>query len=262
MKPITPTLSPEQRRAQNCYQLAIVPASFLAMLGVIVVSLLLSIVLDLIGLTKGSSKSAVFIPIMFGGSLLVHLQAVHKVRLAGLSLESTKVEVIERAENNYQAEPRHWCPQTFSGFVGSLIIALLLSAAGWFLWHWPLPPVSFLQKALGMFSFGLFLFVGLAELIFGRAPRVYIDADGIVAFPRQVWRCRVRWVNICRCEISTSYDFMGQGPTRVFIFRSATGKPLMRLFPGSFVGLSHDEQAEIEREIRRRLTGTVETASE
>lgn len=224
------------------------------MLGVIVVSLLLSIILDLIGLTKGSSKSAVFIPIMFGGSLLVHLQAVHKVRLAGLSLESTKVEVVTRTANNFLGQPAEWWyPQTFLASLGNASVPLLVSGVGWFLWHWPFSPPSALEKGAGMLCFWLFLWAGTVGLIFLRSPHVRIDEDGIVAFPSPFWRRRVRWADIAQCEIRTIYNFMGNGPSRFFYFKSAKGKMLLRLLPGSLSGLSHDEQTEIEREIKRRL---------
>ena len=103
---------------------------------------------------------------------------------------------------------------------------------------------------LGFFSF---FWAGLVAMLFVRSPQVRTDNEGITAFPHPFWRRRARWKNVAQCEIRTIFNYLGQGPMRFFIFRSATGRVLLHLIPGSLAGLSTEEQAEIEREIRRRL---------
>lgn len=263
MKTAKPILSPEQKRARNQYQMAIVPIGFTTFLGFILTEVLVLIILSRLNIVIGSSGSRIFLPFMFGAFLLAHILALRRVRLAGLSLESTKVEVVTRTANNFLGQPAEWWyPQTFLASLGRASVPLFMSGCGWFLWHWPFSPLSALEKGAGMLCFWLFLWAGIVGLIFLRSPHIRIDEDGIVAFPSPFWRRRAQWANVARCEICTIYNFMGQGPFRSFGFQSATGKVLLRLNTNSLSGLSLEEQAEIEREIKRRLRGASEEAVE
>ena len=121
------------------------------------------------------------------------------------------------------------------------------------MWHYAQP--SPLEKGLMVIGFLVFLLAALAATIFIRSPRLRLDDDGITVF--DIWRKRVLWKNVAQCEIQTIFNYLGQGPTRIFVFKAATGKSLLSLTPlwssGISNGLSREEQAEIEAEVRRRL---------
>lgn len=252
MKQTTLLLSPAQMRAKNCYQLAIVPAMFLAMSVVIIASTSISILLSQMNIMRGSSGSTIFIPCMFMGFLWAHLRAVRKVKIAGLSLASQSVEVVTRVETDLKFEVASWFyPRTLLSSLGNALFLLLLSAGGWWLWH--VEPISGFQKMVGFVGFWMSLWASGVAILFIRAPLVHFDNRFITAFPSPLVRRRVRWRDIASCEIRHVINYMGQGPTRFFVFKSARAKTLLWLNSPSLYGLTSEEQAAIEREIKRRL---------
>lgn len=247
---MNPPLSPQQKRVKEAYQVAFWPTMIVCSVIWVVLGILVSVVFRALGGNGSINLGGTAILMFFAA----HLWTVRKLKRQGLSLASQKTEVVENLSSDASCEAKEWhYPKTWLGSVGNASIPLLISGMGWLLWQWPFSAASALQRGLGLLAMVLFGWCAVVGLIFIRSPHVRIDERGITAFPSPFWRRRVRWADVASCEMRLVTNYLGQGPSRFYNFKTPRGKMLLHLIPGSFSGLSLGEQAEIEREIRRRM---------
>lgn len=252
------SLSPEQKKAKELYNSTFIVVFIVASVVSGLAGGLIGFLIHWLGLKFGLGD---FYGGNLGGSfasmglIVGHLWAMKRVRQAGLSQESKTIEEVLKTNTDFSGAPvKWWYPKTKLGAIGNTSIYFLISAAGWWLWHFSL--ASSFQQALGLIGFVICFSVGVSGLLFINSPRIRIDEEGIVGFQNYWWPRRVLWKNVASCQIIRSKTYLGTDTIPTYLLKNKVGKGVLNLNPFAQMGLTLSESHELETEIKCRLTGT------